>query len=237
MTIATERPRVRDATRTLPTDAGPSGVLRLRVAVQGGDQLTRAGLRAVLGALTDVRVEHVDLEHAGDLARTDTVVVVLDAVTPRTLDAVRRLAARAGGRPVVVVGDVDAAPLLGRGGAVGVVRRRDVTPETLGVLLRAGRAVTGDRTPGAPVTGAPALAHGAVGEHPTPPDVTPLPTLTERERAVLRLLGEGADTREVARHLCYSERTVKVVVQDLTRRLGLRNRTHAVAYAVRRGLI
>ncbi len=61
--------------------------------------------------------------------------------------------------------------------------------------------------------------------------------LTEREVAVLRLLAEGLDTAEVARHLSYSERTVKSVVQDVTRRHNLRNRTHAVAYAMRQGLI
>ena len=37
--------------------------------------------------------------------------------------------------------------------------------------------------------------------------------------------------------VAYSERTVKNVLHDLTTRLQLRNRTHAVAYAVREGLI
>jgi DNA-binding CsgD family transcriptional regulator len=62
-------------------------------------------------------------------------------------------------------------------------------------------------------------------------------TLTDRERDVLRMLGDGSDTREIARAMCYSERTVKTVIQDITRRFGLRNRSHAVAYAVRQGLI
>jgi DNA-binding NarL/FixJ family response regulator len=61
--------------------------------------------------------------------------------------------------------------------------------------------------------------------------------LKERELDVLRLLSEGHDTAEVARRLCSSERTVKNVLQDLTRRHNLRNRTHAVAFALRQGLI
>ncbi len=44
-------------------------------------------------------------------------------------------------------------------------------------------------------------------------------------------------TREVARALCWSERTIKNVVYDLTSRHGLRNRTHAVAVAVRAGVV
>jgi DNA-binding NarL/FixJ family response regulator len=58
-----------------------------------------------------------------------------------------------------------------------------------------------------------------------------------RERDVLMLLADGFSTREVARRLCYSERTIKNIVQEFTSRLQLRNRTQAVAYAVRRGWI
>jgi DNA-binding NarL/FixJ family response regulator len=61
--------------------------------------------------------------------------------------------------------------------------------------------------------------------------------LTPREREVLRLVADGHDTAEIASRMCYSERTVKNVLHDLTTRLQLRNRTHAVAYAVREGLI
>ena len=62
-------------------------------------------------------------------------------------------------------------------------------------------------------------------------------TLAERERCVLQLYADGLTTREVARQMCYSERTIKNVLQDLTIRLNVRNRTHAVAYAVRHGWI
>ena len=61
--------------------------------------------------------------------------------------------------------------------------------------------------------------------------------LTPRETEVLRLVAEGHDTSEIASRMCYSERTVKNVLHDLTTRLQLRNRTHAVAYAMREGLI
>ena len=61
--------------------------------------------------------------------------------------------------------------------------------------------------------------------------------LSSREADVLRLVAEGRDTSEIAEELCYSERTVKNVLHDLTTRLQLRNRTHAVAYALREGLI
>ena len=68
-------------------------------------------------------------------------------------------------------------------------------------------------------------------------DGTTVPGWSPREIEVLRLLAEGLSTREVARRLAYSERTIKNVVYDLTTRYGLRNRTHAVAVAVRAGVV
>jgi len=41
----------------------------------------------------------------------------------------------------------------------------------------------------------------------------------------------------VGGRLFYSERTVKNIIHDVTSRLDLRNRTHAVAYAIKQGLI
>jgi DNA-binding NarL/FixJ family response regulator len=61
--------------------------------------------------------------------------------------------------------------------------------------------------------------------------------LATREIEVLRLVADGCDTSEIADRLAYSERTVKNVLHDVTTRLQLRNRSHAVAYALRQGLI
>jgi DNA-binding NarL/FixJ family response regulator len=61
--------------------------------------------------------------------------------------------------------------------------------------------------------------------------------VTEREVEVLRLVAEGLDTTEIASKLAYSERTIKNILHDVVARYGLRNRAHAVAYALREGLI
>jgi DNA-binding CsgD family transcriptional regulator len=50
-------------------------------------------------------------------------------------------------------------------------------------------------------------------------------------------VANGHDTAEIAGRLSYSQRTVKNILHDVTTRLQLRNRSHAVAYAVREGLI
>jgi DNA-binding NarL/FixJ family response regulator len=61
--------------------------------------------------------------------------------------------------------------------------------------------------------------------------------LQEREVEVLRLLADGLDTAEIAQQLSYSERTIKNIVSGMLTRLNLRNRSHAVAYAMRCGVL
>jgi DNA-binding NarL/FixJ family response regulator len=61
--------------------------------------------------------------------------------------------------------------------------------------------------------------------------------LDEREREVLRLVADGCGTAEIAQRLNYSERTVKNILHRLLTRMNLRNRAHAVAYALGNGLL
>jgi DNA-binding NarL/FixJ family response regulator len=61
--------------------------------------------------------------------------------------------------------------------------------------------------------------------------------LTDRELAVLQQLSHGQSTREVAEHIHVSEETVKTYLKQIFRKLGVRDRTEAVAEAFRRGLV
>ncbi|HEY5834365.1 response regulator transcription factor [Streptomyces sp.] len=61
--------------------------------------------------------------------------------------------------------------------------------------------------------------------------------LTTREIDVLRLAAQGLELAEIAEAMCYSERNIKKILYGLINRLGLRNRVHAVSYAIRNGLI
>ena len=61
--------------------------------------------------------------------------------------------------------------------------------------------------------------------------------LAPRELDVLRLLADGDSTRDIAKQLSYSERTVKSIVHDLLEKLNSRTRAHAVASATRHGIL
>jgi len=206
---------------------------RITVAVLASDPVTSAGVSSQLRFRPELEVLHTRRGRIPD-CMVDVVVVVTDEVDD---DQVRhvRTATRAGSRAVVVASVLTGSAVLAAvdAGATAVLRRCEATSDTLA------RAVTG----------------AARGDGLLPPDLLgkllqhvgtegrdDAPTyrfggLTDRELRVLRLLADGHTTSEIARELAYSERTIKNAIQALTSRLQLRNRSHAVAYAVRQGLI
>jgi DNA-binding NarL/FixJ family response regulator len=59
--------------------------------------------------------------------------------------------------------------------------------------------------------------------------------LTERERDVLDLIGQGLANREIAERLFLAEKTVKNYVTSVLAKLGMQRRTQAAAWVARRG--
>jgi LuxR family quorum sensing-dependent transcriptional regulator len=72
---------------------------------------------------------------------------------------------------------------------------------------------------------------------PDPKRLGHLAVLTPRERAVLRLLSLGKRTGEIAAHLELGEETVRSHIKKAQAKLGVKDRTHAVAEAMRQHLI
>jgi DNA-binding NarL/FixJ family response regulator len=65
----------------------------------------------------------------------------------------------------------------------------------------------------------------------------PYDMLSAREREVLHLVARGETSTEVAEKLCISPRTVEVHRAHVLQKLGLKNRTELIHYAVRRGIL
>jgi len=61
--------------------------------------------------------------------------------------------------------------------------------------------------------------------------------ITERERDILVLVGDGYENDQIARRLHLSVNTVKTYIQRVLAKLGAHSRAHAVALAIRHGLI
>lgn len=209
----------------------PSARPRLAVTILGADPLTAAGIEAGLVDQPDIEVIH--------LAPPTGVVVALVVTEEVDEDALRlvRAARGAGRRPVLVAGHIEDGGLLAavEAGVCGLMRRAQATPTALAQAIRA--AADGDGVVPPDLLGRLLGQVGRLQRQVLAPRGLTFGGLTEREVAVLRLLAEGHDTAEVGRRLYFSERTVKNVIHDLTSRLELRNRSHAVAYAIREGLI
>jgi DNA-binding NarL/FixJ family response regulator len=205
---------------------------RIPVHVAAADPLSRAGTISHLRASGDVSIVDGDQLEAGGVA-----LVVADEVDPETTRAIRALRRRGVERIALLVGRLDDKGLLAavEAGVGGVLRRSDATPHNLASAIRAVAAGDGLLPPD--LLGRLLDQVGQLQRQVLAPRGLTFSGLTERELAVLRLLADGLDTGEVGQQLFYSERTVKNIVHDVTSRLDLRNRTHAVAYALRQGLI
>ncbi|MEV0679401.1 response regulator transcription factor [Actinosynnema sp. NPDC050436] len=204
---------------------------RVRTVVQATDQLSAAGLTGFLGGRAEIA-----LVGAGRWVDAEVAVVAVAGLTGEVAAQLRRRAERARIPVVLVLDEVGEAdvPTAVECGVVAILPRAGLTGEGLltSVLTAAsGRGVV------APTMVADLLGHVRRLRRQLVAPESERTTLTSREVEVLRLMADGLDTAEIATTLSYSERTIKNVFYRMTTRLDLRNRPHAVAYALRNGVI
>jgi len=206
--------------------------VRIPVCVSAPDPLSRAGTISQLRASGDVALIEDDV-----LTDEGVALVVADEVDAEAVRTVRGLRRRGIDRVALLVGRLDDKGLLAavEAGVAGVIRRSEATPHNLLSVIRSVASGEGALPPD--LLGRLLGQVGQLQRQVLAPRGLTFSGLTERELSVLRLLADGHDTAEVGRLLFYSDRTVKNIVHDVTSRLDLRNRTHAVAYALRQGLI
>ncbi len=198
----------------------------------------RRGLVACLDLLEEVE-SVADAERVRDAwehpALFTADIVLIDPSLPGGGDFVGAVREATGARVIVCSSDgaQDAVLSALQAGAVGYLRKDELTPESLAASIRAAANGTGVVTSNLLE---PLFAH-ANGNGDGSASRPVAATLTDREQQVLALIAAGHPTREVAQELCYSERTVKNVLHDVVTKLNARSRSQAVAFAVREGLI
>jgi DNA-binding NarL/FixJ family response regulator len=205
------------------------------VAVVAPDVLTGQGAVAVLHTQPGLRVLPAEQRH-----RAEVVVIMVDRVTDRVLAWMQSEAAATDGHSpkFVLVGDGVQEHHMLRAvshGLISVIPRREAD---FGRIVQAVRDAHED------LPGFPAVALGwllnqirAVQLEVLEPNGLSPSGLDRRELDVLRLLADGMDNGQIAARLNFSERTVRNIISSLLTRLGLRNRTHAVSYALRSNLL
>jgi DNA-binding NarL/FixJ family response regulator len=205
---------------------------RIPVYVHTDDPISQVGVSGQLRPRPEVLVLAAEERENAKVA-----VVVTDRVTEETLRVLRTLSRTGNARAVLVATQLDDADLIAaiESGAAGLVRRHEATPDRLVSVITAAAAGEGAVPPD--LLGRLLDQVGRLQRQVLSPRGLTFSGLADREVEVLRLVADGLDTAEIADKLAYSQRTVKNVLHDVTNRLQLRNRSHAVAYALRHGLI
>lgn len=202
------------------------------VYVYANDPILQAGVGSQLRGRPEVTV--VD---QSELDQADVAIVVADLVDETVLRILRAIQRGSAPRTVLIAAVLDESTVIAaaEAGVSGLLRRAEVTAERLLEVVR--KVAAGEAAVPADVLARLLDQVGRLQRQVLAPRGLRFSGLSEREIEVLRLLADGLDTAEIARRLSYSERTIKAVLHDVTARFQLRSRAHAVAYAVREGLI
>jgi two-component system NarL family response regulator len=217
---------------------GETKMDRIRVLIADDHTLFRRGVREMLEAEEDMNVvgEAATGREALEQARAMMPDVILMDIKMPDLDGVK--AARILHREMPHVGIIFVTSFeddefvfqgLQAGGRGYILKDAD-----LGTMLRAIRAVAhGESLLG------PTIAQKVMRQFTVLPrkQVPLLDELTPRELEVLTLIAEGRSNKEIARELSISEKTVKNHINNIFSKLHVYDRTQAMLYAIRAGLV
>jgi DNA-binding NarL/FixJ family response regulator len=217
---------------------------RMRVLLADDHTLVRAGIRGLIAAMPEVEI----VGEAGDglqalalILETRPDVALVDVSMPglNGLDLAARVAREAPRTRVAILsmhGTPGHVAQALRAGVKGYVLK-DAAAEELPLLLRA-------------VMRGETYLSSAISKHlvdayldregkpkATPAEGVPLDSLTPRQREILQLVAEGKSTKEVARLLDLSVKTVEAHRGQIMSRLEIHDLASLVRYAIRTGLV
>jgi DNA-binding NarL/FixJ family response regulator len=212
----------------------------IRVLIADDQALIRSGFRMILDAQEDIEVvgEAIDGRDAVELfRRVAPHVVVMDVRMPSMdgIEATRRLTAADPPARVLILTMFDLDEYVFealRAGASGFLLK-DRPPEELVEAVRV--VASGEALLSPSITRRLIEEFAKRKDAPTPPHE--VGELTDREREVLVLMGQGLSNTEIAERLFVAETTVKTHVGHVLQKLHLRDRVQAVVLAYESGLV
>ena len=206
----------------------------VKVLVVADHELVQEGLRLMLSRSEGIEV--VGCVGSGEAAldlleTTDADVMLLDMRLPgiHGLDVLAAIAKRRLGKPRILVltahDDQDMVLEAVRAGAHGYILKSASRNELIGAIRR---VASGDRYYDAVVV--KAFLRGDQRKRDEG-------LLTSRELEILRMAADGLTNRAIGERLYLSVGTVKTHLDNIYRKLEVSDRAHAVAVALRRGLL
>jgi DNA-binding NarL/FixJ family response regulator len=211
----------------------------VRVAVVDDQRLFAKGLSGLVDMLPGVEVVGVgyDGEEAVALCREEEPDVVLMDISMPKMDGISATREIRNLLPqtavIILTGHEDDEHVFEgiKAGAQGYLLK-DSEPDD---LARAIHTVNAGNTIIAPDL-AQKMLNTFEGGRSRSPQLSP-PPLTERELEVIRALAQGMSDRQIAGSLGISEKTVRNHTSNIYRKLHIFDRTQAVIYAIREGVI
>lgn len=213
--------------------------MKIKILLAEDHKIVREGTRQLLEQYADMEIvgEAADgleaIRLAGELHPD---VVVMDVRLPRLngIEATRTIATRFPLIHILILSAYDddsyVFPLL-EAGASGYLLKTASGSE----LAEAIRRVIAGETTLSPRITAKLVDH--LGKRGSRRAAEISPRLTEREMEVLRATAAGQPNKTIAGNLTISPQTVQVHLRNIFLKLGVGNRSEAVAYAIRHGLI
>ncbi len=215
------------------------GPVRTSVVIVDDHQLFRAGVRAELDGLVDVREEAASVEEAVRvILQHEPDVVLLDVHMPGGggVEVIRRVAAERPGQRFLALSVSDAPEdviAVIRAGARGYVTKTIAGPELAEAV---DRVAEGDAVFSPRLAGFVLDAFAGSPEAPAPADPE-LDQLTPREREVLQHIARGYLYKQIAQRLGISAKTVEAHVSSVLRKLQLSTRHELSRWAMERRLV
>jgi two-component system, NarL family, nitrate/nitrite response regulator NarL len=214
----------------------------IRIILLDYHTLVRQGLRLLIEARPGMKVvgEAGAYTHALELVKmtpADIILLELNLDGCMNPEIIPQLLSIANGSRIILVTGVRESEIFHQAvrlGAMGVVRK----DETSSILLKAIEKVHAgevwiDRTMMADVL--TQLWRNRNGE-PVDPEAARIALLTDREREVTRLIGEGMKNKEIASRLSISEVTVRHHLTSIYNKLDVNDRLELTIFAYRTGL-
>lgn len=214
-----------------PGDSPVDELPRIRVLLVDDHAVVRMGLRAFFDLLPDIEVvgEASDGSEGVAVARRLTPdVVLMDLLMPNMdgITAIGRIKAELPETEIVTMTsfiEEEKVTSALEAGASGYVLK-DADAEEVAQAIRA--AFAGE------VHLDPQVARLLAQRLRAKKEPEPVEPLTEREKDVMRLLGQGMSNKEIGSELFITERTARTYVSNILGKLGLASRTQAALWAV-----
>lgn len=211
----------------------------IQVLICDDQAIARHGLQMILSTAPDIQIvaQAQDGQEAIDLAaQLQPDLVLMDLKMPRVngVEATRAIRQHFPGVYVLVLTTYDADEWVFdavRAGASGYLLK-DTPPSQ---LIAAIRSTVEGKTPVDP--GVAGKIFETIAKQPPPPSAQLLELFSERELEVLRMLADGLTNAEIGARIHLSEGTIRNQISTILGKLNARDRTQAVVYAIRLGLI